>query len=205
MEPLYKALDVLRDGVRTVMRKVAKAVNQASGGRVSPNAVTITSLLAHIPVAWLIATWHTRWAVLLLVIFGLFDALDGELARLQNSSSKIGMLLDSISDRFKEIILYIGITYAFAFGHRPTSAVWATAALGASLLVSYVNAWGEAVISTKHATNKAFRSGLLSFDLRMVLIVLGLLFNKLNVAVVIIALLALVTVFQRLNGIRKAL
>lgn len=209
MKPANGFLDGTRSGVRSVMRMLAKGLDAVTGGHVSPNAITLTSLVAHIPIAWLIATWHNNWAALLLVIFGLFDALDGELARLQNSTSKRGMLLDSITDRVKEVILYIGIVYAFVYASRPTSAVWAVAALGFSLLVSYTNAWGEAVLgndkSAAHQQNKTFRSGLLSFDLRITILVIGLLLNRLHVAVVVVALLAGVTVIQRINNVFKAL
>jgi phosphatidylglycerophosphate synthase len=209
MKPVYGFLDWTRSGVRSVVQVLAKGLNTLTGGRLSPNAVTWTSLIAHIPIAWLIATWHNKWAALLLVVFGLLDTLDGELARLQHSESKRGMLLDSITDRVKEVILYIGIVYAFAYANRPGFAVWSVAALGFALVVSYVNAWGEAVLvnarSTEHQENKSFRSGLMSFDLRITVLVIGLLFNRLSVAVIIIAILAALTVVQRVNNIFKEL
>src|SRR5882762_3925703 len=121
-------LDAVRTLVRSIIRRLARLINVVTGGRVSPNAVTITSLLAHIPIAWLIATRHNVWAAGLLVIFGLFDVLDGELARLQGTTSTAGMLLDSVTDRMKEVLLYTGAAYAIVFGSRPHMAVWAVAA-----------------------------------------------------------------------------
>src|SRR5205085_12126990 len=95
---MNKVLDAVRDMVRAVMRTVARGLNRLTGGKLSPNAVTIVGLLAHLPIAYFIATGRLTLAAVLLVIFGLFDTLDGELARLQKRASNIGMFLDSATD-----------------------------------------------------------------------------------------------------------
>ncbi len=59
------------------MRHVARALNYLSGGKLTPNQVTISGLLAHVPIVWLIATGHGVIAGVMLIIFGLFDTLDG--------------------------------------------------------------------------------------------------------------------------------
>lgn len=201
-------MDTIRSVVRSVVRMLAQFLNRLSGGHLTPAMVTYTSLFAHIPIAWLIATYHNLWAAGLLVIFGLFDVLDGELARLQGTASQAGMLLDSVTDRVKEVVLYIGIGYAIVHGQRPNMAVWAVAAVGASLLVSYVNAWGEAVTAgqTKsHQINKAFRTGLMGFELRMAVLVIGLLSNRIILASIVVAILAAVTAAQRFFKISQSL
>ena len=117
-----KLLDVMRDYVRRIMHVVAVMLNKLSGGKLSPNTVTIIGLLAHIWVALLIASRHNLKAALFLVIFGLFDTLDGELARLQKRASSTGMLLDASTDRMKEVMLYSGAAYAITVGARPRMA-----------------------------------------------------------------------------------
>lgn len=209
MNSLSKLLDTCRELVRGVMRNVAKILNALSSGRISPNMITLTGLAAHVVIAWLIATRHPIWAAGLLVIFGLFDTLDGELARLQNRATKAGMLLDSISDRVKEILLYVGIAYFFVQLDHPYKAVWAVAACGVSLLVSYVNAWGEAVRTTHgdttHKINKSFRIGIMSFEIRMSLLVIGLITALLPEMLVIITVLGAVTALGRVLGINRSL
>ncbi|HUP26693.1 MAG TPA: CDP-alcohol phosphatidyltransferase family protein [Candidatus Limnocylindrales bacterium] len=197
-----KLLDPIRDIVKSVMRSFARLLNHFSGGKLTPNQVTIAGLLAHLPIVWLIATRHNVVAAILLIIFGLFDTLDGELARLQKWTTPLGMFMDSSTDRMKEILLYCGIVAALLQANHKVVIVAAVGALGASLCTSYLNAWGEAVLATvqsskAHAVNKSFRSGLLSFELRMVLIIGGLLFNRLDVVVYIIVVLATITVMQR--------
>ena len=193
------------------MRYVAKALNTLSKGKLHPDAVTITGLVMHVPIALLIATYHNVWAAGLLVVFGLFDTLDGELARLQNRSSVTGMLLDASTDRMKEALLYSGAAYALALGDHPATAAWAAAACGASITVSYVKAKGEAAVASgkqdiPHAVlNRMFADGLLTFEIRMFLLVVGLLTNHLMWAVAFIAVFASFTAIGRLVRITKHL
>ncbi|MGH7241719.1 MAG: CDP-alcohol phosphatidyltransferase family protein [Candidatus Saccharimonadales bacterium] len=208
-----KMIAVTRRTIRRAMHRIAMLLNQATGGRLSPNSVTIVGVLMHIPIAILIATGWYWQAAILLVIFGLFDTLDGELARLQNRASTQGMLLDASTDRMKEVMLYTGVAYVFATGSHPATAAWAVLACGASLCVSYVKAKGEAAIASSpnhqkipHATlNRMFADGLLPFELRMVLLLIGLLGHVLLPVIVIIAVLASFTAVQRLVTISAQL
>lgn len=193
------------------MRVIARGLNTFTRGRLSPDVVTIIGCAMHIPIAILIGLHdYNILAAVLLLIFGLFDTLDGELARLQGRSSERGMLLDASTDRFKETLLYSGIAYVLALGPHPASAAFAAAAVGASISVSYVKAKGEAAVASDkdipHAElNKLFKDGLLTFELRMFLLILGLLINQLMIIVAIIAVLASYTALQRLVRISRAL
>ncbi|HYH75684.1 MAG TPA: CDP-alcohol phosphatidyltransferase family protein [Candidatus Saccharimonadales bacterium] len=208
---MNKAVLVIKTAVRAFMRRVAVVLHKVSGGRITPNAVTIFGTLTHIPIAWLIAIDYHVLGAILLVIFGLFDTLDGELARLQNRTSVKGMLLDASTDRMKEVMLYTGAAYFFAVGDHPTASAWAVAACGASLCVSYVKAKGEAAVASSekaipHATlNRMFADGLLTFEMRMAVLVVGLLSGYLMVAVAVIAVLASYTALQRLVRISSKL
>lgn len=200
----------IKSFIRRMLRHVAQALNRVSDGKITPNGVTVFGFLMHIPVAWLIAIGRPHWAALGLVIFGLFDTLDGELSRVQGTSSSNGMLLDASTDRMKEVLVYTGIAYFFATSTHPVYAVWATAALGASVCVSYVKAKGEAAVaaSTKKIThdklNHMFSDGLLTFEIRMFLLIVGLLIGYLVWIVAAIAILASYTALQRLMRISKA-
>ena len=204
-------LEQIRNGVKWAVRQLAQLLNQLSHGHITPNQVTIMGLLAHIPLAFLIGSGHYHWAAaIFLAIFGLFDTLDGELARLQKTTSLVGMFLDSATDRLKEIMIYAGIMASFAPTANRTLLVVCIGALGASLCTSYLNAWGEVVISQSnhhpnHHVNKTFRSGLLGFDLRMVLIIIGLVSNRLELIMYVILILATVTILQRFWNITRTL
>lgn len=205
-------IDAARTAIRTIMRRAAHLLNVFTKGKLHPDAVTIVGLTMHVPIAMLIGLRdYNILAAILLLIFGLFDTLDGELSRLQGRASPKGMLLDASTDRMKEVLLYTGIAYALALGGHPAAAAWAAAACGASLCVSYVKAKGEAAVASlgkaiPHATlNRLFKDGLLTFELRMVVLIIGLVSGQLVIAVVVIATLASYTAVQRLVRISGAL
>lgn len=215
MKLVNNFLDACKNAVKRVMRAIAKLLNDITKGKLTPNTVTIVGLMAHVPIAWLIATGHPIWAAGLVIIFGLFDSLDGELARIQGTQSSVGMLLDSTTDRMKEIIIYIGIVY-FAVGGMwvPADAAYVAAltvaALGGSVLTSYINAWGEAVLSShtkrkKQEVNQTFRGGLMRYEVRIFLIAFGLATGWLVPVIAIIAVLVWVTAFERLIGVIRRL
>lgn len=202
-------IERVRTVAKSVMRTIARILNNLTGGRIKPNTVTTVGLLAHIPIAFLIGARSFVLATILLIIFGLFDSLDGELARLQHRESRFGMLLDSTTDRIKEILIYIGVAFAVVADGRPGWAVVAVAALGFSMLVSYINAWGEAVTSRSgrgsSRVNQTYRGGFMSFDVRMTVIVLALLLNKVEPALIIITILVWWTAMNRLVTIMNQL
>ena len=201
----------IKKAVRRVMSQLAHLLNRISSGKITPNSITIIGFAMHVPIAYLIATQHNVWAASLLLIFGLFDTLDGELARLQKRDSTAGMLLDASTDRLKEMLIYTGAGYALAFSNHPGTAALAAAACGASISVSYVKAKGEAAVAVSgqklsHAElNHLFDGGWLSFEIRMFILMVGLFSNQLVIAVAGIALFASYTAFQRLIRITKRL
>ncbi len=206
---MNKVLDTIRDAVRSFMLILAKGINSVSRGHITPNMITITGLLAHVYIAFLIAQQSFVLAAVLLVIFGLFDALDGQLARLQKKAGSAGMVLDATTDRMKEVLLYTGAAYALIQMGEPNAAVWAVSACGASLLVSYVKAKGETAVKgsglSPNEINRLFQDGFLRFEIRMFILVVGLLSGYLAISVILIAVLAWFTAFQRLYLITKKL
>lgn len=209
MKALDAFLDAVRDAVRSFMNTIAKTLNNVSGGRITPNFITLTGLLMHVPIAWLIAQGYFGYAALLLVVFGLFDALDGALARLQKKSGSAGMLLDASTDRMKEVILYTGAAFALVNIGQAFWAVWAVAACGASICVSYVKAKGETAVAggklAPNEVNRLFQDGLGRFEIRMFLLIIGLLLGELGSVLVIITLLSTYTAFERLIKITRKL
>lgn len=200
---IQRATDVVRN---LMQLHIAPFVNRVTGGRLRPDTVTLISFGMHAPIALLIALRYNLWAAILLAVFGILDALDGALARTQGSTSARGVLLDSTTDRMKEILLYIGASYAMIVASgRPYLGVWAVVACGCSLLTSYINAWGDAVMAkyhvAQHAMNKSFRGGLFPFQVRMFVLVIGLLSNQLAWAVIIVAVGAAYTAVSRLFGV----
>lgn len=221
---MNKLLDSLRSAVRTVMRGVAKALNKVTFGKLHPNVVTLFGLVAYIPVClYLIPRGDFVLAGVLIIVFGLTDAIDGQLATLQGRASDAGMFLDSVTDRVKEILIYIGLAMYFAGSYFDQSMITTSyfsvdvlplivTALGVSLLVTYTNAWGEVtLIKAKKASgdpNKILRGGLASYDVRITLLGFGLIFIgtvPLTSVLLLIIVLSTITALDRVRRVFRFL
>lgn len=202
-------VDVIKSSIRSAIRILAVWLDKASGSRITPSMVTTASVVMHIPIAYLTAVGELQWAALLLIIFGLFDVLDGELARLQKRATRQGMLYDASTDRIKETLIYTGVAAYLVSGPDSQWAFLAVVASGASITVAYVKAKGEAALALKknmtnhHRLNRYFNEGVAPFEIRITIIVLGLLFSQVLMATVLVAILATVSVFMRLQNISR--
>ena len=203
------AIEHIRQWVRFLVRHVARALNAVSGGLITPNMVTWTGLAMHGFIAWLIVNNQWPAAASALIIFGLFDTLDGELARVQQKTSDFGMVLDSSTDRLKEALLYGGLGYWFAAEQDLVGLIAAFAVLGSSFAISYVKAKAETVIATKGSdssqVNRHFNSGLARFEIRMFILVIGLYSAQVEPLLWLLLLLNTWTFFQRLFIVKKEL
>lgn len=183
------------------MTKVAIFLNNLSKGRIKPLHITLISFLGHIPVAWALITCRPILAAVLLAFFSILDALDGALARVQHSSSLSGMYLDAVSDRAKEVIVYSALS-VYSFKHIDTNIAWLIVAVaGTSVLVSYTKAKGEMAIAGQskdpQKLNRIFGVGISSYEVRVVLLVVGLLFGWLLYILPLLLVLNTVTIIER--------
>jgi CDP-diacylglycerol--glycerol-3-phosphate 3-phosphatidyltransferase len=86
---------------------------------------------------------YVGWAGALILFAGLFDMLDGQVARIGNMSSTFGALYDSVLDRYSELIMFLGICYYLIGHHYFLSSLFAFIALIGSMMVSYIRARAE--------------------------------------------------------------
>jgi phosphatidylglycerophosphate synthase len=119
----------------------------------TPNMVTTIGLVLNIGVAIIFISGaeegrrgdlsYVGWAGALILFAGLFDMLDGQVARLGNMSSPFGALYDSVLDRYSELILFLGICYYLVSHHYFLSSLFAFIGLIGSMMVSYTRARAE--------------------------------------------------------------
>src|SRR5882757_8167866 len=119
----------------------------------TPNTVTLIGFLLNIGVAIIFIAGgeegnrgdfsYVGWAGALILFAGLFDMLDGQVARLGNMSSPFGALYDSVLDRYSELILFLGICYYLVSHHYFMSSIFAFIAMIGSMMVSYTRARAE--------------------------------------------------------------
>ncbi len=119
----------------------------------TPNAVTLTGLILNIGVAVLFVVGgeegnrgdlrYVGWGGALILFAGLFDMLDGQVARLGNMKSTYGAMFDSVLDRYSELFTFLGICYYLVAHHYLLSSLFTFIALIGSMMVSYTRARAE--------------------------------------------------------------
>jgi phosphatidylglycerophosphate synthase len=201
----------------------------------TPNAVTTIGLLMNIGVAIIFVAGaeegnrgdfrYVGWAGALILFAGLFDMLDGQVARLGNMSSRFGALYDSVLDRYSELVMFLGICYYLVAHHYFLSSLIAFIGLIGSMMVSYTRARAESLgIECKGGLMQrpervvtigvaAIASGLTSYYIggNYKLFVKGIpfhVFETMSVFIIpltILALLTNLTAIRRLMDSKKAL
>jgi CDP-diacylglycerol--glycerol-3-phosphate 3-phosphatidyltransferase len=164
--------------------------------RLKPNTLTWLALAISIIAAGTIATNHLLIGGFLVLLSGLFDILDGALARLTNQATRFGALLDSTFDRISDAVLLLGLLVLYVMSGGTTEMVLIFLALISSFLTSYVRARAEGL-----GVNCPV--GLFTRAERVIILALGLLLNPLYefsifIALLIVVVLGFVTVSQRL-------
>jgi CDP-diacylglycerol--glycerol-3-phosphate 3-phosphatidyltransferase len=157
---------------------------------VTPNQVTVVGTLLNAGVAALIVTDNLIWAGVLVLVAGIFDVLDGTLARVSKQETPFGAFLDSTLDRVSEGIVLAAIAYHLALDGSAVDAGLVVLALLGSILVSYTRARAETL-------GVECKVGIMSRPERIILVAIGLFFNVLPYAVYIMLALTTFTVIQR--------
>jgi CDP-diacylglycerol--glycerol-3-phosphate 3-phosphatidyltransferase len=178
--------EALRARTRGLLTSIVRPLARAG---VSPNVLTIVGFLAMVGVAWVLAQGYERWAGVLIVAVGLFDALDGALARSTGQTSSFGAFLDSTLDRFAEIALYLGLLYLYRGDTLATVLVYL--AITGSLMVSYTRARAEGL-------GLDCKVGFFTRLERLGVLVVGLLLEQTLLALVALAIFTNLTALQRM-------
>jgi len=167
---------------------------------ITPNTVTCLGLLITIAAAVLVALGHPFAAGFVVLFAGLFDMLDGALARRTNRITRFGGVLDSTLDRVSEAAVLIGIAVLYANRQSTWGVALTGIALIGSQLVSYIRAKAEAM-------NISCEIGVFTRPERVVILSMGLLLSRFNnvllFALAIIAVLSIITAGQRLFFVWK--
>jgi CDP-diacylglycerol--glycerol-3-phosphate 3-phosphatidyltransferase len=124
------------------------------------------------------------------LVASVFDMLDGRVARLRGRETQFGAFLDSTMDRYSDMVLFMGLMILYARVDRTPHMVLVWVAAFGSFMTSYARARAESLIPRCSV-------GLLERPERIVLIIVGALFNRMSAALWIIAVLANLTAIQR--------
>jgi CDP-diacylglycerol--glycerol-3-phosphate 3-phosphatidyltransferase len=172
-------------------RVVDSIVHMFSRIHVSPNLLTFVGLLINIWAAVLFAKGYFFWAGLVVLFAGIFDIIDGEVARLTKRVTKFGAFFDSVIDRYSDLLLLLGLALWFAKVGRLFYVGLTALVLIGSVMTSYTRARAESLIPQ-------CKVGFLERPERIVLLIIGALFDRMAAVLWVMAILSNWTVSQRI-------
>src|SRR5579863_4804221 len=142
----------LQLGIYRIINPIVRLLIKAG---LTPNMVTTIGLLLNIGVAVIFISGaeegrrgdlsYVGWAGALILFAGLFDMLDGQVARLGNMSSRFGAMYDSVLDRYSELVMFLGICYYLVAHHYFIGSLIGFVGLIGSMMVSYTRARAESL------------------------------------------------------------
>jgi CDP-diacylglycerol---glycerol-3-phosphate 3-phosphatidyltransferase len=192
--PIKKTLtDYLRLWFKWVLDPLGGFFNRLG---ITPNMMTMLGLLGNSVGAYYLARGEMLTGGLLVLLMTPIDALDGTMARLRGESSDFGAFVDSVTDRYSELIIYGGLLYYFLSLGEPLGGLLVFGAASGSVLVSYVKARAEGL-------GYEAKVGLLTRVERYIVLAPALVFNQLFLGLGIIAILANITALQRIWHVRS--
>jgi CDP-diacylglycerol--glycerol-3-phosphate 3-phosphatidyltransferase len=160
----------------------------------TPNAITIMGFVIILGAGALIVTDYFLAAGIVVLVAGLFDMLDGALARATGKTTRFGAILDSTLDRVSEAVLLITLLAVFTRDGLVTESILSGVALVGSLLVSYIRARMEGL-------GVECKAGFFTRPERVIILALGLMLSQFDKALLIT--LAVITFFSWLTVIER--
>lgn len=158
----------------------------------TPNALTIIGLLLNCVVAAILAGGWLLLGGILVLAAGLFDLLDGAMARITDAVTPFGSFLDSTLDRYSEVILYLGLLYyVLGTADAKIGALLIHLTICGSILVSYARARAEAL-------GYKLQVGLLARPERIIILAAGLILGHVLWALWFLAVFTNLTAVQRI-------
>jgi CDP-diacylglycerol--glycerol-3-phosphate 3-phosphatidyltransferase len=180
------------------MRPLGDSLGRAG---LSANAVTTAGLAIQVGVAVLILDGRLLLAGLVAIVAALCDGIDGAIAKAAGTTDRFGAFYDSTADRLADALYFLPVAWLYGIdpdtaSHRSDLvAALALATLVASFLVSYVRARAEAL-------GMEAKVGIAERAERVIVMIIGLVFDLLPIAVAILCLLSIVTFVQRVLHVR---
>lgn len=161
-----------------------------------PNMITYVGLLITTAAALLIVKGNITLAGLVLLVGAPLDVVDGSMARQLGEPTKYGAFIDSVTDRYSELVLMCGLLVHYVLLGNMLACVLVFFAAGGSVMVSYTKARAEGL-------GYDAKTGILTRVERLIIMIGCLIFNIPLVALWIIAILANFTALQRIWFVRK--
>jgi CDP-diacylglycerol---glycerol-3-phosphate 3-phosphatidyltransferase len=158
--------------------------------RIHPNVLTFIGLLVNAAAAALLASGRFLAAGAVIMLAGLFDMVDGRVARETNRVTRFGGFFDSVLDRYSDLVLLMGLLVYYASINRFFYVVLTAVVMTGSVMVSYTRARAECTIPR-------CKVGFMERPERVVLFIIGAVFDRMAPVLWIIAVISNLTVIHR--------
>ena len=191
--PKKTLTDYLRLWFKWVLDPIGGFLNRLG---LTPNMVTILGLIGNAIGAYYLARGDMLTGGILVLLMTPIDALDGTMARLRGEPGDFGAYVDSVSDRYSELMIYAGLLYHFLTLGEPWGGMLVFGAASGSVLVSYVKARAEGL-------GYQAKVGLLTRVERYLVLAPSLVFNQLYLGLTILAVFSHITAVQRILHVRN--
>ncbi|MAT44857.1 MAG: CDP-diacylglycerol--glycerol-3-phosphate 3-phosphatidyltransferase [Anaerolineaceae bacterium] len=185
--------DFLRVRFKGILDPIGKFLN---GLGLTPNTMTVIGLVGNMVAAWFLAKGFIVVGGLIILLTAPIDAIDGTMARLRGQVSRYGAFLDSVADRYSELVVFAGLLYYFLQQQNFLACLLTFFAAAGSIMVSYTRARAEALSYNA-------KIGLMTRIERYLILVPMLLLNRPMIALWVLAILANFTAIQRVWSVRK--
>src|ERR1700730_15118213 len=172
-------------------KMIHRIVGALALSRIHPNVLTFLGLVINTWAAFLFAAGSFRWAAVVVILAGLFDMVDGRVARATDRVTRFGGFFDSVLDRYSDMALFMGLLVYYASINRFFYIVLTAIVMTGSVMVSYARARSECTIPQ-------CKVGFLERPERIVLIIIGALFDSMAPVLWVIAILSNITVIHRM-------
>ena len=175
-------------GSKWLLQRIVAAL-AATG--INPNLLTFFGLLVNFAAAACFAVGKFRTAAFIIFFAGFLDMLDGQVARRQNRVTAFGAFYDSTLDRYADMALYMGLLVYYSVSGRTPYVILAAVATAGSVMVSYARARAESLIPL-------CKVGFMERPERLVLLIIGGVFNRMAQVLWVIAIISTITVIHRI-------
>ena len=175
-------------GGKFILNQIVKVLSRL---RINPNFLTFIGVLISFWAAFEFGYGDFFKGGLVIILAGLFDMLDGEVARVTRSVTEFGAFYDSVIDRYSDIIILQGLMVYYAREQMLGYVVLVGVVFMGAVLTSYARARAESLISS-------CKIGFMERPERIVLLIIGGLSNRMEAVLWVLAVLGNWTVFDRI-------
>ena len=185
--------ELLRIRFKHILDPVGAFLNRLG---IAPNTLTLAGMIGNFIGALFLARGSFLVGGIILLVMGPLDALDGTMARLRGEPTDFGAFVDSVTDRYSELVIYGGLLYHYLSAGEPRMGLLVFLAAAGSVMVSYVRARAQSL-------GYEAKRGILTRVERFLVLIPSLILGFPRAGLAIVAVLANITAIQRIIIVRR--